>query len=66
MRNCAGCEHGIYCETWTQVKCLKKERYINDPKREALRCKDYKKDTREEDKKPKCQCKHCLSRVNED
>ena len=65
MRNCAGCEQAIYCETWTQVKCLKKGRYINDLKREALRCRDYKKDTREEDKKPKCQCKYCLSRGKE-
>lgn len=65
MRNCFNCENTIYCDTFAEVKCTVKKRRVNDSKREALRCRDYKKDTREEDKKPKCQCKHCLSRGKE-
>lgn len=64
MRICNNCENGIFCDTWTEVKCTIRKRRITDPKREALRCKNFKKDNREE--KPKCQCKQCMSRGKED
>lgn len=59
MRICSNCENSVWCSTFTEAKCIVKKRRINDLKREALRCKDFKKDTREE--KPKCRCKHCLT-----
>ena len=64
MRICENCERGIQCDTFMDVKCLVKGRRIINSKNEALRCKDYKKDTRE--KKTKCQCKHCLSKTDEE
>ena len=66
VKTCTECENSVYCETWAQVKCNVRKCYIDDPKRDALRCRNYKKDTRDESAKPKCHCKSCQSRNNEE
>ncbi len=68
-RSCIDCEHSIYCDTWGEYKCTVKVMRIYEPENEAIRCKDFKraprKDALGDKKKPKCQCKHCQSRVDE-
>lgn len=63
VRNCLNCEHGVFCDSWQELKCLVNIRRIYDPN-DALRCRDFKKDKRTE--KPKCQCKSCLARGNDE
>lgn len=64
VRNCLNCEHGVFCDSWQELKCLVNIRRIYEPDRDALRCRDFKKDKRTE--KPKCQCKTCLVRGNDE
>lgn len=63
-KSCLTCEHAVWCDSWTEYKCLVKIRRIYEPEKEAWTCDDCKKDTRKEQQK--CQCKHCLSRAGED
>lgn len=69
-RHCMNCEHSVFCDSWTEYKCLVKAKRIYEPDKEALRCKDFKKTPRKtalgEKEKAKCQCKTCQRRVDDE
>lgn len=53
MIKCIDCEHGVFCESWSEWKCLKHKQRMHNIKN----CKDFTKRTSEE--RP-CQCKACI------
>ena len=66
-RHCKNCEHGIFCNSWGEYKCVVLIRRIYKPDEEALGCVYYKKKSRkvlQDD--PKCRCEHCQSREKDE
>lgn len=63
-KSCETCKNAIWCETWTDWKCLVKHIRVYEPLRDAQSCESYKRKTRKEE--VKCRCKDCLSRSGED
>ena len=62
-KSCMDCENSIWCDTWSEFKCVIKQRRIYEPENDALDCEDFKRERRgKNEAEPKCRCKHCLRR----
>lgn len=56
---CSSCSNAIFCNTWTEWKCLVKKKRIYDYE-DMLVCKSYNKKPNHW-KEVKCRCKFCLA-----
>ena len=54
--SCKTCKYGLFCPTWGEYKCTKKESWFS---RDS--CEDFKARSKDEEM-PKCQCNDCLER----
>lgn len=57
---CPTCVNSIWCPTWAEYKCTKKEvRLTSYGLKQPITCADYKKRGKDF-KESKCQCDDCL------
>lgn len=61
---CGTCEHSVTCDTWGEIKCLKRKQRIYDIATVA-NCPHYKKRGKNF-KESKCQCEDCLKNVGDE
>lgn len=55
-----GCKHAVFCPTWGEHKCVKKERHIRPG--EVTDCELYEKGTNDIQE---CHCESCERRVKD-
>lgn len=61
VHNCKDCAHSLFCETWGEFKCTKREIRMYNP---INVCEDYIEDPNKEEKS--CCCEICEERGVED
>lgn len=59
--NCKDCAYSIFCETWGEYKCTKREIMVPDPEKG---CSGYKFAADKKD--AECHCEECEERVKDD
>lgn len=60
IEKCLTCNNGIWCDTWAEWKCTKKQKRVYD-QNERVDCTDYDKRSRGA-VAAQCQCEDCLKR----
>ena len=65
MDTCFECENSIFCQTWAELKCVKKGRRIYKILGKDA-CPDFVKRTKSHILDTPCQCEDCLSARGEE
>lgn len=63
--NCFDCGSSVWCQTWGELKCIKKKQRMYRVLRDD-ECKDFNKRTNGHIMDNACQCEDCLSTRGEE